>query len=790
MLPAETHKDSTATMLEWSKLLGVLAQSSTTPMGKRKALAITKPTDISRSRSSLQQTLEATKLLYDKSWQPNFNDIADIVELLQQIKKGGHLDRQTLYEVYVTLNSADYLVGSFDKTLKHGSVLAQIITRFRPLDELLTTFRGVFDARGMIRDDATPVLQDLRSRLDELNRMIHEKLTSLLKRRFPEEYFQDDYITIREDRLVLPMKANMKGKFRGIIHGASNTGQTYFIEPEEVVQANNDFKVLCQEERQEVENILKHCSDVLRSYDDDIIKNMEVVSDLDLLVAKAKLSMTLKGSMPELTDKNQDYILRKARHPLLCLLGQRVVASDILIPKDCYCLVISGPNAGGKTVTLKTIGLNTLLAANGILPAVAEGSCLPCCDKLLVDIGDKQSLESGLSTFSAHLQALADITKHATSASLVLLDEVVTGTNALEGSALAQALLETLVRKKVKTVVTTHYPNLKRLALSNQGFKNASMETDSSKGSPTYRLIHGVSGSSHAIEVARLSGIDAKIIDRAGELLGSAQQDLNAIEDEKRIWENKQQELDKKQQQLATLEKDLRRNLASLEEKSAAELSSEYTQFKKDLAEARRRLREILPSLRREKSLGLKRTIDGVAKKAVESVEKIIPATESKPPKVGDHVRLLETEQLGVVSRGVNRQGILEATIGSVRMQLHQDEVEVAAEPQPKQAQMKEYRKKAATDEVVEVPLTQQSHENTIDLRGRSLEDALVILEKFLDRSTLHGPDNLIVIHGHGSNRLKTGLRDYLGDSPYPLHFRSGREGEGGSGVTVILLSR
>lgn len=783
--------------LEWPKILEILTDHGTTPMAKQIAHALQPTQHLETARTLLRQTSELVDLVRSGDFRCNFSDVVDCTPVLRKTEKGGYLLKEELFQLLITLRSAESLMAALKPLLAADSALLPLIKPYTGIEDLTLMLEELVDHRGEIRDNASPKLASLRARLRELNANVQNKLKALLQTNFGEEYFQDDYITLREDRLVLPMKANMKGRIDGIIHGSSNTGQTYFIEPAAVVDDNNAFKEACRDEQIEIERILREASRVIRDYTGKIDRNMRVVVDIDLALARAKLSIAINGNVPRLTTDPEALRFAQARHPLLALMGKNVVANDIDLPAGCYCLLISGPNAGGKTVTLKTVGLNVLLASAGILPAVGVGSTLPLCDRLLVDIGDRQSLEEGLSTFGAHLKVIAQILELATPRSLVLLDEILSGTNAVEGEALGQALLEKLAQKRAKTLVSTHYPNLKKLPDQNPAFMNASMETQPKSGRPTYKLAFGVAGSSNAVTMAKNSGLDTAIIERAKELLGPAfkeQEARQTLEDE---FAARKEALDKRTADLQRREAEFLKRLSLLENNSLEELLQEHLEFKQQLAEARRRLREITPTLQPAKAMAAQKTLDRVAESVQDAVqsepavklrERIVPDVILKS---GDKIRLLESEQIAEVTREADKHGLIEVRVGALRMKLHREELSANPETAPGPASKPKLKAKTdASRPAEEIPFTTKRNDNTLDLRGKSLDEAINAVQRFVDRASLDGPDALLIIHGHGGDKLKKGVRGYLQSAPYALSFRSGQGGEGGDGVTVVLLEK
>ena len=686
----KTLVENSLRLLEWPLLLERLTQLAATDLGRELAEHLLPLPSLDEAKQSLQETAALLRQFSDAGLELPFRDIFDLRPHLAHIEKGGFLEEERLYEFFLTLKHCNLIISTLQASCPTEASLMAYCKRFQRLDSLLSMLQQLFDLRGKISDDASDSLRKTRRGIKQLSDRIHHNLQELLQKTFGEEYFQDDFITIREDRLVLPMKANMKGKVRGIIHGSSNTGHTYFIEPEEVVQANNDLKVALREEREEINRILKQASDEASKHRRAIVADLELIAELDLLNAKAKLAGAMHASLPSLKKMPGPISLRQAKHPLLVLQGDLVVANDICFEADTYCLVISGPNAGGKTVALKTLGLNLLMAMSGLLPTVAESSELGYFDSILVDLGDQQSLATGLSTFSAHLTNIAGIIEEASECSLVLLDEIASNTGAVEGSALACAILEHLAQERIRTAASTHYPDLKNLAMNEKYFSNASVTLDPKTSRPTYRLTHGVAGESNALGIAAQSGLKEQVVKRATELLGPEQQERLNLQKERQLWEERHAELEKQAKSLEQEQLTLEAAKQTLAKQQREKILDEYQTVAKALAEARQRLRELSKSIRPEKALAFDRTLTSIKTESDKAL-KTLPTDQGSlapqtPIEVGSKVRLLISDQTAEVLRAPDRRGMLELQVGALRMMVHRDEVRAASTQTKKSA--------------------------------------------------------------------------------------------------------
>ena len=743
---------------------------------------------IEKARTNLLKTQELLNAINNKL-NLQFSDVADIAGELDQVAKQGTISEEQLFQVFVTIRAVDSVIETVRSHLPEKGPTRQYVDNYQSVDSLIRMLDQLLDERGHIHDAATPKLAELRNAIREQNALIHEKLEKLLRSKFDEQYFQDDYITLREDRLVLPVKANMKGKFEGIIHGVSGTAQTYFIEPREVVEANNNLKMALRDERIELGRILRDASNSLRDYLKPIQSNLAVAAEIELQHAKARLSKQLKGHLPSFVSCQDDLLFQDIRHPLLLINGDEVVANSVAMRSACNTLIISGPNAGGKTVLLKAMGLTMLLAQSGILPTIGSKSNIPFCNQILVELGDQQSLQAGLSTFSAHMDSLGKLlnaTKQMAASSFLLFDELISNTSAGEGAALAQATAEYLATNQLRSVITTHYAELKNLADLNKAFRNISMEFDATSGSPTYRLIEDVAGDSNAIKMAEHLGLEPIIVKRAIELLHPNAKTRQSLE-EKMIALSEQIAATRQREEAAAVkEKELEKEKERLQAAGERELNKDLSTVRRALAEARKRLRELSKQLKPEKALTVKRSIDKVAAQ----IKEALPAAATQVEhtyRVGDYITVINNGERGQITRSANKQSVVEIQVGAMRMHVHTDEI-MPAKPvktAPTQSPNKSDRQPNR-----EIEFTPSTDYNSVDLRGKTVDDAINATVAFLDRAMLEGPDVVVIIHGHGTNRLKEQIRSHLKTSPYVIKSRPGQEGEGGTGVTLVLLDR
>ena len=644
-------------------------------------------------------------------------------------------------------------------------------------EDLVRLARETFDGTGELRDSASPELGRLRYERDQLAARAREQADRILHSEEYAPYLQDEFVTLREDRFVLPLRASFKSMGLGIVHDTSRTGETVFVEPTAMVELNNRLKVAELDIRHESRRILEELAAAVSTAAPHLRDDRDTLTRLDVIGAAGRLSVAYQGEPVEITE--QPIVdLTMLRHPLLALRAAseklKVTANDLVLGEvegrsSAKALVVSGPNAGGKTVLLKSIGLAALLARAGLHVPVAAGSRVGFFHHVLADIGDQQSVMGDLSTFSAHLANLAGILEHAESAVgenlLILCDELMVGTHPEQGAALARAMLEALADAPSLIVVTTHFDSLKALAEGDGRFRNAGMEYDLVKLRPTFRLKDGVPGRSYALDIAARIGLPESVLDRARALMDGGslglEETLRNLQEREQALERASQDLESTRLELETAKQDLEQRAGA--EQEAAEA---LTRRERELAmrsreaidaavrDAREAISEIVREARRERSPQAAEVARAaLAKKAREVTEKL---PEPPPLDLAKLRAALADRALGVGGKP-GRPG----------------KREVVAAPEP--------NRQAAS-------LVLQSRANSLDLRGQRADEALSELEAFLDRTALEGADTVFVIHGHGTGALRKVVREYLATSAYVARFRAGGAGEGGDGVSVVSL--
>jgi len=641
-------------------------------------------------------------------------------------------------------------------------------------DELVRMARETFDAAGELRDGASPDLGRLRHERDMVASRVRSEADRLLQSEEYAPFLQDQFVTLREDRFVLPLRASFKSMGLGIVHDTSRTGETVFVEPTALVELNNRLKVAEIEIRRESRRILEELAGVVSQAAEGLRQDREILSRLDVLAAAARLSAAYDGAAVEIVD-DAVVDLRSLRHPLLALRAiesrSKVTPNDVALGlvagrSTAKALVVSGPNAGGKTVLLKSVGLAALLARAGLPVPAASGSRVGFFHQVLADIGDQQSVMGDLSTFSAHLANLSGILDLAQAASdenvLILCDELMVGTHPEQGAALARAMLEVLAEAPGLVLVTTHFDSLKALAETDTRFRNAGMEYDLQRLRPTFRLKDGVPGRSYAFDIAARIGMPAAVLDRARALMDAGNLGL---EETLRNLQEREQALERSHQALETAR-------------------SELEQAKEDLsvqADASQAAADALTRRERELAVRSREAIDAAVREAREAIAEIVrEAKRTRTAQAVEAARIALERKAKETTASLPEAPPLD--VDRLRQALASRALGVSATG-----------KKAGTSfakasERPEEPASMQNRANTLDLRGQRADEALGELEAFLDRTALEGADVVFVIHGHGTGALRKVVREYLATSPYVERFRPGGKGEGGDGVSVVSL--
>lgn len=780
--------------LEYNKILTALSEQAASKPAKAALLALRPMTEPGAVKDALAETDEAVQVIVRKGPAP-LGQIYDIEDSLYLARKGGSLTMKQLLQVLYNLKVAANVITF----LKSDLPALPIIDGIR---EVLVTFPRLAEnidrcilSEDEMSDNASPQLKNIRRSILRQNDAIRNRLNNILNSADNKTYLQDAIVTLRDGRYVIPVKAEHRGRFPGIVHDQSGTGATIFIEPQVIVNLNNELRELELAEQVEIERILAELSSAVAEHFHDIMNNQKLLIALEIIFAKGKFSVKINGESPAVTEGSL-LELRQARHPLID--PKKVVPIDVSVGGDYTTLVVTGPNTGGKTVTLKTVGLLVAMTQSGLHIPAAASSRIPVFEQIFADIGDEQSIEQSLSTFSSHMKNIVEILAHVDGSSLVLLDELGAGTDPTEGAALAISILEKLKACGSCTIATTHYNELKKYALSTDGVENGSMEFNVNTLSPTYRLMTGVPGKSNAFEISRKLGLTEDLIDRASTLLERGDIEfedvLETIEKDKRRAEEERDEamainasMKRRQEQLAKRE-------AELEEKQRAIISKAKEEARDILREARETANDVSKELRqlnKVESLGernkkfdknrrrLKDAEDRVAEKLIRRVnQKPVNASQLKE---GDRVRVLTLDQVGEILTLPDDKGDLTVKIGIMKANINIKDLMFMEEQQPEQTAKggkygSLYRAKAQTISM------------STNVQGKNLEDAIMDVDKYLDDAYMAGLREVTIIHGRGEGILKEGLRKVFKNHKLVASYRKGRYNEGGEGVTIVTL--
>ena len=723
---------------------------------------------------------------------PGFAGIHPVAASLQRADMGGSLNTRELLEIAAVLRAArtagDYGAGEEKSPISH---LFHALTPNKFLEETIT---NSIIGEDELADSASPELASIRRHMRATEAKVREILQKIISSN-QSKYLQESIITIRSDRYVVPVKSEYKNSIPGLVHDVSSSGSTFFIEPMGVVKANNELRELAAKEKKEIERILAELSAQCAAHKEDILEDYQLLIWLDAIFARAKLSLKLECTEPRLSDKFLK--LRGARHPLLD--QKKAVANDLELGERFDTLVITGPNTGGKTVTLKTMGLITLMAQCGLHIPAKDDSTVRIYDRVLADIGDEQSIAQSLSTFSSHMTNIVGILKEADDKTLILFDELGAGTDPVEGAALAAAIIESARGLGAQVAATTHYAELKVYAMTTPGVENASCEFNVETLAPTYRLVMGIPGKSNAFAISRRLGLPEYIIDKAAARLDA---ENVRFEDVLTRLDQQRQEMEK--------ERDEARRL-KLEMEQSAEKAREYREkleaerskvVEKAQAEARAiieearaasdlALSELKEMKKRQDKLDWQQVNDTRAesRRLLNEAERNIggPAKEIEPPPptrpavAGDTVELVKMGTKATVL-SVNKDGSLQLQAGILKISAKQDEVRVVeGETESQKATRKIIARAEHTIRTAAVP-------SQVDLRGMMTDEAIAVLERFLDTAMMGKLETVTIIHGKGTGAVRNAVRTYLKRSRYVKSFRPGRYGEGEDGVTIAEL--
>lgn len=794
----------TLDLLEWHRVCQNLSTFAATKLGVVAAHQLRLPDTQAESEKLLAQTKEIYNLEQelDSGW--TFKGIKDVGASLERVGIGGVLSAKELLDLATTLAGVRYLRRLIDNKSELLPTLEVLVRDIRTYPEIEKEIHHCIDDRGDITDRANPKLAGIRSEIKSLRERIYKTLQNIMQRN--SNAIQEAVITQRGDRFVLPVKPAQKETIKGIVHDVSSTGSTYYIEPNAVVQLGNQLRQKERQEKREEEIILKALSEKVGEVGEDLEQVLAVATMLDLATARARYGLWLEANPPRFIDtaKAETTTLRRLRHPLLVWQqrheeGAEVVPIDVLVKQETKVVAITGPNTGGKTVTLKTVGLAALMAKAGMFIPAKEPVELPWFDVVLADIGDEQSLQQSLSTFSGHIRRIGRIIealKADVNNSLVLLDEVGAGTDPAEGSALAIALLKYLAEHSLLTIATTHYGELKALKYQDERFENASVEFDDSTLQPTYRLLWGIPGRSNALTIAQRLGLNTDIIEQAQSLVGmGSSEDVNqviaALEEQRREQEAKAQEAGKLLEQTERFYSEVSAKASSLQERERELKAVQEKAVTEAIAEAKKEIAKVIRRLQQgdstmQKAQQATEAIDRITAKELAKTQTPKPAKPSYKPQVGEKVRIPRLNQTGEVLSIDEDAEQLMVRFGMMKMNVGLSEIESLdgqkAEVKPKA----KATKKATPPKSKKPPVMVRTSQNTLDIRGSRVGNAEIEIDNAIAHAIESGV--LWIIHGKGTGRLRQGVHEYLKRHSQVDKFELAEQKEGGSGVTVVHL--
>ena len=784
-------------VLEYNKIIDLLATKASSSLGLKYIEELTPSSEYEEVKDMLEETSEAQAILV-KRGHVNLGGIQDVSDSVKRAEIGAVLDPGSLLKISGSLRAARNLKRSLDS----GEEEDFNYPRIQALSNALYVYRDIEDeidnaiiSEVEISDNASPTLRSIRRGILQKNQSIRSKLNSIISSTTYQKYLQDAIISVRGDRFVVPVKAEYRSQVAGIIHDQSSSGATLFIEPMSIVEMNNELRKLKLDEQEEIEKILAELTRMVGEVAGDILSNQIILGKLDFAFAKVKLSIAMKAIEPVLND-DKHINIKNGRHPLLD--SDKVVPNNIYLGEDFDTLVITGPNTGGKTVTIKTIGLFALMTQSGLHIPADYGSSMCVYDNVFADIGDEQSIEQSLSTFSSHMTKIVGILNEVTSDSLVIFDELGAGTDPVEGAALAIAILEDVNMAGAKCIATTHYSELKNYALTKPRVENAAVEFDVNTLSPTYKLLIGVPGKSNAFEISRKLGLKNYIIDRAKEFINTdnieLEDVLQNVEKNRIKAEQERAEAEQLKKEIEEIKAEYDRKLEKLTisrekmmEKARSEAFSITRQAKEEADNILRELRSMeMEMASKEKN----RKIEALRKELADSMGNLQPSVKSmivpkvsnkeiKDLKPGDEVKVITLNQDGSVVSVDKKKKEAVVQIGIMKMTLPFKALQIA--PKDKKSTVTKSTRKIISSKSGSV-------KSEVDLRGMNLEEAIMEVDKYLDDACVAGLETVTIIHGVGTGVLKKGLQDVLKKNRHVKSQRPGQYGEGGMGVTIVEI--
>ena len=766
--------------LEFDKIINILTNYCITSKGKELARNLLPSNNFNEVQNMLDETKEAVSLTFRNSC-PSFYEFQDIDLSIKNLESGISLSPFAILNLNKILEMSYELKNYFNKDYIDASnypILSKLFSLLYTNKNIIDKIHYCISDEGIIEDNASSTLKDIRKKQKNLEDNIRSKLNDMIHGNF-SKYLQDSIITIRNDRFVIPVKEEHRSQVKGFVHDVSNAGSTLFIEPISIFEMNNEINKLKLDEELEIEIILQKLSFLFEPYIEELKQNVELIGKLDFIFAKAKYSKELDGITPILNTQ-REINLKNARHPLID--KNTVVPISLNLGRDFSCLLITGPNTGGKTVSLKTVGLLSCMACAGLNIPASENSSIYVFDKIFADIGDDQSISNSLSTFSSHMLNIVSIIKNATKNSLVLVDELGSGTDPIEGANLAISILEHLYNLGALTIATTHYQELKQYALTTPGFENASVEFNINTLKPTYNLLVGIPGKSNAFAISKNLGLPNSIIENAKSLMSKDQinfeEILKNIYDQKSLIEKEKVEIDKKLEHISTLEKSLITDNENLQKQEQDILNKAKINARDILLNAKDEASNIIKELNQITNTKTAENLRNQLNKSISSLNNT-PMLENnkkqqhnsnsldiKDIKPNMTVFIRKFNSNGIVLSRPSKSNEVQVQIGLIKTNLSINELEQAHADKAKNVK------------------------SEINVIGLNVEEAIFVVDKFLDDATLSKLSTVRIVHGKGTGKLMNGIHKFLKTNPHVKSYRIGTYGEGEMGVTVVELRK
>lgn len=790
--------------LELDKVLAKLADQANCDDSKRMALSLTPSDDFSTVQLLMKKTSDAY-MLSARYTSPSLHKLKNCEMALRKAEKGSNLSLRELMDVSSVLHNIRSVKDWRKRCEGESTSLDPLFEVLTPNRELENTIDNAVLSEEELADSASAELASLRRKINQAKLRVRERLDQLIKSPTQSKYLQEALVTQRDGRFVVPVKSEYRSEIKGLVHDTSSSGATLFIEPMAVVEANNEIRVLQAKEKQEVDRIIMELSVKVGEFAESIIYSYRSLVEIDLYFAKASLAYKMKATVPNILQTGE-IDLKRARHPLID--PEKVVPIDVNLGKDFNTLVITGPNTGGKTVTLKTLGLLTLMAMCGLMLPVAENSSISVYKKVLVDIGDEQSIEQSLSTFSAHMTNIVSIIEEADSDSLVLIDELGSGTDPVEGAALAISIMERLAMYGAKVGATTHYAEIKEYALQTPGVCNASCEFDVETLKPTYRLLIGIPGKSNAFAISQRLGLPEEIIEAAKRNISA---EKTRFEDVLSQLDQTRQELEKEKEEVDCLraeQLESKRNLEQFKQKT-------YKQMDRELQNAQEKANRIVSSVKAESEKLLQELDDIRRQKESEEFSRLVQGAKSsyrsninrledtanpvigrvkeeytppRPFKKGDLVLITQLNEEGVLLSDPDNAGNVQVQAGIIKTKVPVSDLRLVDKKRRRQLNRMEKKSNGGGVTRTLTDKSQRSASSEIDLRGQTIEEGIMMVDQYIDSCLLMGIKTITIIHGKGTGALRNAIQQHLKNHKAVRSFRLGVYGEGENGVTIAEL--